>query len=129
MIIDASAIIAVVFSEPDADLYNRAIQDSFDDLLISPINFLEAAVRADQRGPEASEAFDEMIRVSAIQIADVTGQQALLARETYQRYGKGNHRARLNLGDCFAYALAKTRNEPLLYKGNDFSQTDVKAAL
>jgi len=129
MIVDASALLAIVFAEPDADTYNRVIQDTLDDLLISPINYVEAAIRVDQRGPEASKAFDEIVTLSAIQIAEITREQTWLAREAHRRFGKGNHRARLNLGDCFAYALSKTRNEPLLFKGNDFRLTDVEAAI
>ena len=64
-----------------------------------------------------------------IEMADVTPEQAKLAREAYQKFGRGNHRAKLNLGDCFAYALAKARGEPLLFKGDDFGLTDVEAAL
>ena len=69
------------------------------------------------------------MRVSGIEVAAVTIHQTRLAREAYARYGKGNHGARLNLGDCFAYALAKARGEKLLFKGDDFRQTDVEAAL
>ena len=129
MIVDASALLAIVFDEPDADTFNRAISDELEDLLISPINFVEAAIRADQRGSATSEALDEIIRVSAIEIAEVTREQTLLAREAYRRFGKGNHAAKLNLGDCFAYALAKARGEPLLFKGDDFRLTDVEAAV
>lgn len=129
MIVDASAILAIVFDEPDADRFNRAISDELEDLLMSPVNFIEAAVRSDQRGEATSEAFDEIIRISAIRLAEVTEQQARIAREAYRQFGKGNHPAKLNLGDCFAYALAKARNEPLLFKGDDFRQTDVEAAI
>ena len=129
MIVDASAILAIVFDEPEADRFNRAISDELEDLLMSPVNFIEAAVQADQRGEGTSKAFDEIVRVSAIKVADITEQQARIAREAYQRFGKGNHPAKLNLGDCFAYALSKARNEPLLFKGDDFRQTDVEAAI
>ena len=98
--------------------------------VISPINFLEAAVRIDRVGsPEKSQKFDRLMDELAIQIASIDREQALRAREAYQRFGKGNHPAKLNLGDCFAYALAKARNEPLLFKGDDFRKTDVEAAL
>ena len=129
MIVDASAILAVIFDEPDADRYNRAIADELEDLLISPVNFVEAAIRADGRGSEVAQAFDDVIRVSGIRIADITAQQTRLAREANQKYGKGNHPARLNLGNCFAYALAKARGGPLLFKGDDFRLTDVEAAI
>ncbi|HVW55267.1 MAG TPA: type II toxin-antitoxin system VapC family toxin [Rhizobiaceae bacterium] len=98
--------------------------------MISPINFLEAAVRVDRLGsPEKSQKFDRLMGELAIEIVPVDREQALLAREAYQRFGKGNHPAKLNIGDCFAYALAKARSEPLLFKGDDFRQTDVEAAL
>ncbi len=129
MIVDASAILAIILDEPDADRFNRAISDELEDLLMSPVNFLEAAVRSDQHSDAASEAFDKIIRISSIKLAEVTKQQTDLAREAYRRYGKSNHPAKLNLGDCFAYALAKARGEPLLFKGDDFSQTDIEAAI
>ena len=129
MIVDASSLLAIVLDEPDADQFSRAIADELEDLLISPINFVEAAIRADKKGEHAAAALDEIIRVSGIQIAPPTIRQARLAREAYRKFGKGNHPAKLNLGDCFAYALAKARGEPLLFKGNDFRLTDVEAAL
>ncbi len=129
MIVDASALLAVVLDEPDADAFSRAIADELEDLLISPINFLEAAIRSDKLGEQTSQAFDEIIRVSGIKVYSPTLHQTRLARAAYQRYGKGNHPAKLNLGDCFAYALAKARSEPLLFKGDDFKLTDVEAAL
>lgn len=129
MIIDASALLAVLFDEPDADIFNRAISDSLDELAISPINYVEAAIRADKRGKETAAALDEIMTVGAIKFAEVTRDQTLLAREAYQQFGKGNHPARLNLGDCFAYALSKARSEPLLFKGDDFRKTDVEAAI
>ncbi len=129
MIVDASALLAILLDEPDADAYNKVISDGFDDLLISPFNYLEVAVKADKRGLAASKGLDQIMRVSGIEISPPTIHQVRLAREAYRRFGKGNHPARLNLGDCFAYALSKTRGEPLLFKGDDFRQTDVEAAL
>ncbi len=148
MIVDASALLAILLDEPDAAKFNRAIADELEDMLISPINFVEAAVRADQRGEQTSNALDEIItvradqrgeqtsnaldeiiKVSGIKIAAVTAHQTRLARQAYQRFGKGNHPAKLNLGDCFAYALSKARGEPLLFKGDDFRLTDVEAAV
>lgn len=129
MIVDASALLAILLREPDADAFSRAIADELEDLLISPVNFVEAAIRADREGDEASDALDEIIRVSGIKVAAVTVHQTRLAREAYRRYGKGKHEAKLNLGDCFAYALAKARGEPLLFKGDDFRLTDIEAVL
>ncbi len=129
MIVDASALLAILLDEPDADRFSHAIADELEDLLISPVNFVEAAIRADKRGEETANALDEIMRVSGIEVAAVSIHQTRLAREAYQKFGKGNHPARLNLGDCFAYALAKARGEPLLFKGDDFRLTDVEAAV
>jgi ribonuclease VapC len=129
MIVDASALLAIILNESDADTFNRAISDELEDLLISPINFAEAAIRADKEGAETSTALDDIMRISGIKIAPPSIHQTRLAREAYQKFGKGNHKAKLNLGDCFAYALAKARSEPLLFKGDDFRMTDVEAAI
>jgi len=129
MIVDASALLAIILDEPDADRFNRAISDELEDLLMSPVNFVEAAIKADKKGNQTSAALDEIMRVSGIRILPPTIRQTRLAREAYRLYGRGNHPAKLDLGDCFAYALAKARGEPLLFKGDDFRQTDVEAAL
>src|SRR3954471_14855350 len=97
--------------------------------VISPVNFLEAAVRADAIGPAESAGLDRLMETSGISIAHVTPEQAVLARAAYREFGQGHHPAKLNLGDCFAYALAKARGEPLLFKGDDFRLTDVEAAI
>jgi len=130
MIIDSSALIALVRDEPDAALYARTIEQARP-RRISAANFLEAAVVVDgSRDPIASRRFDEMISVAEIEISPVTEGQARLAREAYRDFGKGSgHPAQLNFGDCFAYALAKSTGEPLLFKGADFGRTDVPSAL
>lgn len=127
VIVDASALLAVLLKEPEADFFMRAFSREHE-LYISPFNYLEACVRLIQRKEDPSRV-DSLMELSAIRIADTTVEQALLAREAYARYGKGNHKARLNLGDCFAYALAKARSEPLLFKGDDLRRTDVEAAV
>lgn len=130
VIVDASAFLAILLDEPDGGVMEDALLFSPGKPMISPVNFLEAAVRVDRLGsPEKSQKFDRLMDELAIEIAPVDRKQTLLAREAYQRFGKGNHPAKLNLGDCFAYALAKARSEPLLFKGDDFRQTDVEAAL
>lgn len=78
---------------------------------------------------EAGEAFDDFLKAAGIEIAPVTAEQARLARQAYRRFGKGRHPAALNLGDCFAYALAVAEGEPLLFKGEDFARTDLQPAL
>jgi ribonuclease VapC len=130
MIVDASALLAILLDEADGDALKRHLAKARGPHSISPVNYLEAAVRTDNLPvPGKSRELDNLITAADIQIATVTPEQAHLARAAYQQFGKGNHPARLNLGDCFAYALAKARNEPLLFKGNDFRLTDVEAAL
>jgi ribonuclease VapC len=130
VIIDTSAIIAILFSEPDAATHAAAIEAA-GQRRISVVNYVEAAVVIDgRRDPVASRRFDDAIREAGISIEPVDEQQARIAREAYRDFGRGSgHPARLNFGDCFAYALARSRAEPLLFKGNDFSQTDITPAL
>jgi len=99
-------------------------------LTMSPFNYLEAAIRIDRLGsPDKSQKFDELIDALDIEIAHSGREQAHLARQAYQAFGRGRHPAKLNIGDCFAYALSKARGEPLLFKGEDFRRTDIEAAL
>jgi ribonuclease VapC len=127
MIIDASAIIAILRDEPDASFFARRIADAASRRL-SAVNFVEAAAVIDAgRDPIASRRFDDLLEQAHVSIEPVTARQAILAREAYRDFGKGSgHPARLNFGDCFAYALAKEMNEPLLFKGGDFTHTDIK---
>jgi ribonuclease VapC len=128
VIIDSSALIAIVLEEPDASIYYAAIANS-------PVRLLSAATLVEaslvllrRRTIGATAALDSLISHLRIEIISVDYHQALLAREAFQRFGKGLHPAALNFGDCFSYALAKRTSEPLLYKGNDFSQTDILSA-
>lgn len=126
MIIDTSAIIAILRCEPEAQFCAMAIQNAAR-RRVSAANFLEAAVVVDgSRDPVASRRFDEFVGEAQLVIEPVTETQARIAREAYRDFGKGSgHSAQLNFGDCFAYALAKTTGEPLLFKGNDFIHTDI----
>jgi ribonuclease VapC len=129
MIVDASAVLAILFDEPEKAEF-RDLLLMTPELAMSPVNYLEASVRADdKRHPGKGPELDVLLAEFGVQIVSVTEDQAKFARQAYQRYGKGNHAAKLNLGDCFAYALARARNEPLLFKGDDFRQTDIEAAL
>ena len=130
MIIDTSAIIAILRAEDEASEMAHAIERARD-RRISAANYLEAAVVIDgSRDPIASRRFDELVEAAELRIESVTGKQAQIAREAYRDFGKGSgHKAGLNFGDCFAYALAKTTGETLLYKGNDFTHTDITPAL
>ena len=129
MIIDTSALIAILRDEPDAKVYALAIERS-PTCRLSAANFVETALVIDgSRDPIASRRFDDLVKEARIVIEPVTEAHARFAREAYRDFGKGSgHRAKLNFGDCFAYALAKTAGEPLLFKGDDFSKTDVASA-
>jgi len=126
MIIDTSAIIAILRAEPEAEFCALAIEKAAR-RRISAANFLEAAVVIDgSRDAVASRRFDELVSAAQLTVESVTEVQARIARDAYRDFGKGSgHPARLNFGDCFAYALAKTSGEPLLFKGEDFTHTDV----
>jgi ribonuclease VapC len=129
MIVDTSAVIAILHSEPDMSRYSRAIEAD-ENPKMSVVNYVEAGVVVDSiRNPVAYRKLDDFIRSSGIELIPVTVEQGLAARLAYRDFGKGSgHPARLNFGDCFAYALAKERDEPLLFKGTDFSATDVERA-
>ncbi len=128
MILDSSAIIAVLRAEPDAVEFAAAIA-SASRRRISAVSYVEAAIVIDSgKDAIASRRFDDFFRASGIAIETVTPRQAEIARYAYRDFGKGRHKAGLNFGDCFAYALAKEMDEPLLFKGNDFAQTDVEVA-
>ncbi len=126
MILDTSAVIAILRDEPEAEMFVEAIEKA-DRRLISAVNYVEAAVVVDSNHDAiASRRFDDLLREAQVAIEPVTEAQAQIARLAYRDFGKGSgHPARLNFGDCFAYALAKDKNEPILFKGNDFSRTDI----
>jgi len=130
MIVDSSALVAVVRGEPGADRLFRVLSDRREPKRISAANYLEAAIVIDgTRSPIASRRFDEAVTAAEIIVEPVTREHAEIARAAYRDFGKGSgHPAGLNFGDCFAYALAKSMREPLLFKGGDFSHTDVAIA-
>jgi ribonuclease VapC len=130
MIIDSSAIISVLFDEEDASTLLQAIQESGTNRL-SAASYLEVSIVIDSyRRHTISIRFDEFVFTHGIIIESVTGDHARIAREAYRVFGKGSgHPARLNFGDCFSYALAIEKNEPLLFKGDDFNHTDVRMAI
>jgi ribonuclease VapC len=129
MIVDTSAVLAVLFAEDDAAAYSRAISEA-ESRRMSAANFVEAAIVVEaQTRSGGSRQFDAFIRRAGLVIEPVTEEQAHVARQAYSDFGKGRHRAGLNFGDCFAYALAKVTGEPLLYKGEDFKRTDIEPAL
>ena len=129
MILDTSALAAIFFGEPEALLYTQLIHEA-DHCLISATNFLELCIVIEsQIGPDAGRQCDAFLRRAGILIEPFTVEQAYLARQAFLDFGKGRHAAGLNFGDCFAYALAKITNEPLLFKGEDFKKTDITCAL
>jgi ribonuclease VapC len=129
VIIDSSAVLAVVFREPDGRKYLRAILDGTPRRM-SVSNWLEATIVVDRRGNGvAASLFEGFIQDARIELMAVSLTQAGIARTAWRTYGRGNHSAKLNYGDCFAYALAKETREPLLFKGADFAQTDIEPAL
>jgi ribonuclease VapC len=128
MVIDTSAIIAILFGEAEQDEFTRAILAA-PIRLMSTVNYLEAALVADNsRDGRHEPALDLLLAELEIQFEPPTLEHARVARTAYRRFGKGHHPARLNFGDCFAYALAKATGEPLLFKGEDFARTDIEAA-
>jgi ribonuclease VapC len=128
VIIDTSAIVAILFNEDDADAYARAITRA-DSRRVSAATFVEAAiVVAAQTKNAGGSQLDAFFRRAGITIEPVTEEQAHIARQAFTDFGKGRHAAGLNYGDCFSYALAKSAGEPLLFKGKDFTKTDVLVA-
>lgn len=129
MVIDTSALVAIAFNEPEAKDFRERIADD-PVRLISAATVLEAAMVIETRLGDAGGAeLDLWLHKANVEIVAVTADHADQARRAWRRYGgKGRHPAGLNFGDCFAYALAKATGEPLLYKGNDFPQTDIQAA-
>ena len=128
MILDASAIIAMLRAEPEASDFAAAMFFAAN-RRVSAVNYVEAAAVIESgRDPVATRKFDDFFRSSDVTVEVVTQEQAQLARQAYRDFGKGRHEAGLNLGDCFAYALAKDLDEPLLFKGSEFSHTDIEPA-
>ncbi len=128
MIVDTSALVALLRGEDDAPRFARALATREEPKRISAANFLETAIVIDgSRDAIASRRLDEVVAKSNLSIEAVTAEQAHIARAAYRDFGKGSgDPARLNFGDCFAYALAKATDEPLLFKGQDFGFTDIR---
>lgn len=130
MIVDTSAVIAILRDEDDAAIYARAIAGA-DARRLSAASYLECGIVLDsQRDPIISRALDELTQEAEFTVEPVTERQARLARQAYADFGKGSgHPAGLNFGDCLSYALAIDLREPLLWKGNDFGHTGIQSAL
>lgn len=130
MIVDSSAIIAILADEPEASAFSNALEAAPNIAIAAP-TLVELYIVADRaRDPRARSALDNLLRAVDPEIVAFTVDHATIAREAHRNFGRGSgHAARLNFGDCFAYALAKATGEPLLFKGDDFTHTDIRSAL
>lgn len=129
MVIDTSAIAAILFDEPERARFVHAIDGSAVRLL-SAASLVEATLVVEGRkGPRAERLVDRFVEDGEIEVVPLTVEQAALACEAFRKYGRGQHAAALNLGDCFTYALAKATGERLLFKGDDFARTDLVSVL
>ena len=129
MVIDASAILAILFDQPDQRRYGEAIEAATV-RLVSAVTRVELAFVIEGRKRQAGrERLERFFQLSGAEIIAVTPQQAEIAVGAYRCFGRGRHRASLNIGDCFSYALAVATGHPLLFKGDDFTHTDIRAAL
>jgi ribonuclease VapC len=126
VIIDSSALVAILRMEPDASAFAAAIE-SADDVRVSAATVVETSLVV---GPHVQDALDRLLDSADVAVAPFDADQARVARQAHLRYGRGSgSSARLNLGDCFSYALAATTGQPLLFKGEDFTHTDIEPAL
>lgn len=130
MIVDSSAIVAILLAEAERDAFLEAVR-STPQLAMSAVSYTEAGVVLDGRHQAVlSRQYDVLLEELGVTVVDVTAGQARSAREAYRDFGRSSgHPARLNFGDCFSYALATARDEPLLFKGDDFGHTDVRRAV
>jgi ribonuclease VapC len=130
MIVDSSAIVAILKREPDWQILSNALDTAEFSRTSATIYFESAIVVDGWKNPILSQQLDELIERFNIQIEPVTAEQARIARQAYRDYGRGSgHAANLNFGDCFSYALARVKREPILYRGTDFGFTDLRSAM
>jgi ribonuclease VapC len=128
VILDTSALVAILFGEPEAEEFARLILEA-DVCRLSVVNHVELSIVLERQArPEAAHQAEAFLRASLVVVEPVTLHQGALARQAFYDFGRARHRARLNFGDCFSYALAKAMDEPLLFKGDDFARTDVRSA-
>jgi len=129
MILDTSALLAILLDEPERPAFIQAI-DRDPARLMSVANFVECSLVLETRfGPDGLRDLDLFIARAQVTLVPVDVDQAYVARQAYRKFGKGRHAAALNFGDCFAYALSRTLAEPLLFKGSDFALTDVDQSI
>ena len=125
MVVETSAVLAILLEEPEAAEFAQLIEDNPMPLISAASVFEAGIVLLSRYGPDARGDLQEFLAQGGLQVEPVTAEQADLALEAYHRFGKGRHPAGLNFGDCFAYALCKATGQPLLFKGQDFSLTDI----
>jgi ribonuclease VapC len=129
MIVDSSAVLAVLLDEAEAEEFTALLLNS-EVCRMSAVSFVEASIIAETNGGDGGvRQLDAFLRTAGITIEPVSEEHALAARQAYSDYGRGRHAAGLNLGDCFSYALARASGEPLLFKGSDFRKTDIVSAI
>lgn len=130
MIVDSSAIIAIIKGEPETEDFAAAMEAA-DVIRVSAATYFESSILIDSnRNPRLSVRFDDLMAIESLVIEPVTVEQARIARQAYRDYGRGSgHPARLNFGDCFSYALAREKREPILFKGEEFMHTDLRPAI
>ena len=129
MVVETSALIAILFGKPEASVFSRALAED-PKKLISTFNALETGIVVEaKKGKAGGRELDLLLHRARIEIVSMNVDQLELARSDWRNYGKGNHPAGLNIGDCCAYALAKYTGEPLLFKGDDFKQTDIRSVI
>jgi ribonuclease VapC len=128
VVVDPSAIIAIIYGEPEENAFLNLISHSPTCLLTSPSYVELSIVLGTRYGKKGIEKLDLLLRELSITVVPFSPEQAKLATEAFLTFGKGRHPAKLNMGDCFSYALAKATGQLLLFKGNDFSQTDINKA-
>lgn len=130
MIVDTSALVAILAGEPEAPAFARALAGARRPR-ISAATLVEARIVIESRlGPVQRRRLDALLREADVEVVPFDEHQAAVAADAYRDYGRGRgHPARLNLGDCYSYALAAVTNEPLLFKGDDFAHTDLRTAI
>lgn len=128
MVIDTSALVAILLSEPEQPRFAELIANAGVRLISAATELETSMVIEARRGPAGGRELDLLLHRARVTVVEVTAEQAELAREAWRRFGKGRHPAGLNYGDCFSYALAQVSGEPLLCKGEDFVKTDIRLA-
>jgi ribonuclease VapC len=128
MVVDTSALLAILLDEPERREFNELVE-GVDSCMLSVASLVEVSIVVESRfGAEGVRDLDLFLERAGVELAPVDREQAQMARRAFSRFGKGRHPAALNFGDCFSYALAMVLGEPLLYKGDDFARTDVTSA-